>query len=143
MAGWVLWVILACAFGVGEMLSGGFFLAPFALGAALAAARGRGRRGSRLVVIVFVVASLLSLLLLRPIVRSHLRMPPAIRTGAAALIGKQAIVLERIANGEGVGIVKIDGEVWTARSLYDDEEIEPGARVEVVDIKGATALVSE
>jgi membrane protein implicated in regulation of membrane protease activity len=38
MAGWVLWVILACAFGVGETLSGGFFLAPFALGAALAAA---------------------------------------------------------------------------------------------------------
>jgi hypothetical protein len=35
MAGWVLWVILACAFGVGEMLSGGFFLAPFALGAGL------------------------------------------------------------------------------------------------------------
>ena len=44
-------------------------------------------------------------------------MPPQIRTGAAALIGKQAIVLERIVNDEGVGCVRIDGEVWTARSL--------------------------
>ncbi len=142
MDGWVLWVIVACAFGVGETLSGGFFLAPFALGAALAAA-GDAVAGGAAGIIVFVVASLLTLVLVRPIVRSHLRMPPAIRTGAAALVGKQAIVIERIANAEGVGIVKIDGEVWTARSLYDDQEIEPGARVEVVEIKGATALVSE
>jgi membrane protein implicated in regulation of membrane protease activity len=139
---WLLWVILAGAFGVGEMLSGGFFLAPFALGAVLAAA-GDKVAGSAVGVIVFIVTSLLTLVLVRPIVRSHLRMPPAIRTGAAALVGKQATVLERISNSEGVGIVKIDGEVWTARSLYDDDEIETGARVEVVDIKGATALVTE
>ena len=142
MAGWVLWVILACAFGVGEMLSGGFFLAPFALGAAVAAVADAIAGGAASIV-VFVVASLLTLLLVRPIVRSHMRMPPPLRTGARALIGRQAIVLERIVNSEGVGIIKIDGEVWTARSLYDDQEIEPGARVEIVDIKGATALVSE
>lgn len=142
MAGWVLWVILACAFGVGEMLSGGFFLAPFAAGALLAAA-GAAAAGTGVAVVVFVLASLLALVVVRPVVRSHTRMPPALRTGAAALVGKQAIVLERIANGEGVGIVKIDGEVWTARSLFDDQEIEVGAHVEVVDIKGATALVTE
>jgi membrane protein implicated in regulation of membrane protease activity len=139
---WLLWVILAGAFGVGEMLSGGFFLAPFALGAILAAA-GDAVAGSAVGVIVFVIASVLTLVLVRPIVRSHLRMPPSIRTGGAALVGKAATVVERISNAEGVGIVKIDGEVWTARSLYDDQEIEPGTRVEVVDIKGATALVTE
>ncbi len=52
-------------------------------------------------------------------------------------------MLERIANDEGVGCVKIDGEVWTARSLDEDHVIERGTRVEVVDIKGATALVME
>jgi membrane protein implicated in regulation of membrane protease activity len=52
-------------------------------------------------------------------------------------------VLERIANHEGVGCVKIDGEVWTARALDEDEVIEAGTRVHVVQIKGATALVSE
>jgi membrane protein implicated in regulation of membrane protease activity len=42
-----------------------------------------------------------------------------------------------------VGCVKIDGEIWTARSLYEDQVIEPGTPVEVVQIKGATALVTE
>ena len=142
MPGWLIWVILACACGVGEMLSGGFFLAPFALGGFLAAA-GQAVGGTAVAVIVFAVASALSLVLIRPVVRAHTRMPPALRTGAAALIGKRAMVLERIANDEGVGLVRIEGEVWTARSLFDDQEIEPGTQVEVVDIKGATALVTE
>jgi len=60
---------------------------------------------------------------------------------AAALVGKHALVLERIANEEGVGCVKIDGEVWTARSYAEDAVIDPGEQVEVVEIRGATALV--
>ena len=93
--------------------------------------------------IAFVVMSLMTLVLVRPVVRRHIRTPPLIRTGAAALVGRRATVLERIANDEGVGCVRIDGEVWTARSLDDDEVIEPGTVVDVVQIKGATALVSE
>jgi membrane protein implicated in regulation of membrane protease activity len=143
MSGWVLWVILACAFGVGEMLTTSFFLAPFALGAALAAVVSVAGGGSVAAVISFVVASVLVLAFVRPIARRHMKMPPQIRTGAAALIGKDAIVLERIENLEGVGCIRIDGEVWTARALYDDEVIEKGTRVQIVDIKGATALVSE
>jgi membrane protein implicated in regulation of membrane protease activity len=142
MALWVLWVVLAAAFGVGEILSGGFFLAPFALGAVFAAA-GDVIAGTAVSVVVFVLVSILTLAVVRPIVRSHTKLPPATRTGAAALVGKQATVLERIANTEGVGLVRIDGEVWTARSLFDDQVIEPGTRVDVVDIKGATALVTE
>jgi membrane protein implicated in regulation of membrane protease activity len=142
MSGWVLWVIVACAFGIGEMLTAGFFLAPFAIAAAVAAAADAAV-GSTASWIAFIVVALMTLVLVRPVVRSHLKMPPQIRTGAAALVGKQALVLERIANEEGVGCVKIDGEVWTARSLHDDEVIERGTRVEVVDIKGATALVTE
>ena len=78
---------------------------------------------------------------MRPLANRHRRLPPAIRTGAAALVGRQALVLERIANLEGVGCVRIDGEVWTARSLDEDQEIAAGERVEVVAIRGATALV--
>jgi membrane protein implicated in regulation of membrane protease activity len=143
MSGWVLWVIAAAAFGIGEMLTTSFFLAPFAAGAALAAATDAAGAGGLPAWIVFVVVSLLMLAVVRPIARSHMKMPPQIRTGAAALVGKQAIVLERIVNSEGVGCVRIDGEVWTARSLNDDEVIEKGTRVEVVEIRGATALVIE
>jgi membrane protein implicated in regulation of membrane protease activity len=143
MTGWVLWVIAAGVFGVGEMLTTGFFLAPFALGAALAAAveaAGVGEAGS---LVAFILVSVLSLAVLRPIALSHLRVPPQIRTGTAALVGKQAVVLERIVNHEGVGCVRIDGEVWTARAFDDDQVYERGTRVEVVQIKGATALVME
>jgi membrane protein implicated in regulation of membrane protease activity len=143
MSGWVLWVIAAGAFGIGEMLTTSFFLAPFALGAGLAAVVDAVGAGELAAWIVFVVASLLTLLVVRPIARSHMKVPPQIRTGAAALIGKQALVLEEINNHEGVGCVKIDGEVWTARAYDDDQVIDKGARVQVVEIRGATALVSE
>jgi len=143
MQGWILWLIAACVFGIGEMLTTGFFLAPFALGAGLAALTDAVGAGDVASWVVFVLVSLLTLAIVRPIAKSHMKMPPQIRTGSAALIGKQAIVLERIVNDEGVGCVKIDGEVWTARSYDEDEVIEKGKRVQVMEIRGATALVAE
>jgi membrane protein implicated in regulation of membrane protease activity len=139
---WIPWVIAACALGIGEMHTGGLYLLPFAVGAGLAAVVSVLGVGLPLVVLVFVLASALAFGGLRPVARRHRRLPPAIRTGAAALVGHRAMVLERIANDEGVGCVKIDnGEVWTARSYDEDEVINVGERVEVVEIRGATALV--
>ena len=142
MDAWILWLIAAVVFGVGEMHTGGLYLLPFALGAALAALLSLVGAGTLASVLVFAGVSVLVVAALRPIAGRHRRLPPPIRTGAAALVGHRAMVIERIANAEGVGCVKIDGgEVWTARSLDDDEVIEAGERVDVVDIKGATALV--
>jgi membrane protein implicated in regulation of membrane protease activity len=141
MDAWVIWLIGACVLGVGEMHQGGFYLAPFALGALLAAIVSLAGAATAVTVIVFALASAFVFLTLRPVARRHRHLPPAIRTGAAALVGRPALVLERIANEEGVGCVRIDGgEVWTARS-YDDHEIDAGERVQVVEIRGATALV--
>src|ERR1019366_7037705 len=126
---------------IGEMHQGGFYLLPFAAGAALAAVVGLLGVGALLSGIVFVLASGIVFGTLRPVARRHRRLPPSIRTGAAALVGKRALVLERIANDEGVGCVRIDSEVWTARSYDEDEVIDAGERVEVVEIRGATALV--
>ena len=143
MEDWLLWLILAVVFGVGEIATLGFFLAPFAGGAAVAAlvsAVGMPFIGS---LAVFLLVSVILLLALRPLARSQRRLPPSIRTGTAALVGKNATVVERIANDEGVGCVKIDGDVWTARAFMDDETYEPGTRVQVVEIRGATALVSD
>jgi membrane protein implicated in regulation of membrane protease activity len=138
---WIVWLIVACVLGIGEMHQGGFYLAPFAAGAALAAIVGLLGVGALLSSIVFLASSAIVFGTLRPVARRHSRLPPSIRTGAAALVGKPAIVIERIANDEGVGCVKIDGEVWTARSYDEDEVIDAGERVEVVEIRGATALV--
>src|ERR1700689_1207808 len=143
MSGWLLWVIAMAGLGIGGMGTTGFFLAPFAIGAALAAVVPVAGAPELAGWIVFVFASIATLGVVRPIAIRHMHVPAAIRTGAAALGGKRAVVLERIANNEGVGCVKIDGEVWTARSLDDDLVIDPGTVVEVVQIKGATALVAE
>jgi membrane protein implicated in regulation of membrane protease activity len=143
MEDWLLWLILAVIFGIGEIATLGFFLAPFAGGAAVAAvasAAGMPFVGS---IAIFLVISVILLAALRPLARSHRRMPPQIRTGTAALVGRHATVLERIANHEGVGCVRLEGEVWTARAYDEDEVIEQGRRVQVIEIRGATALVSE
>jgi membrane protein implicated in regulation of membrane protease activity len=142
MGFWVIWLVAACALGVGEMHQGGFYLAPFAVGAGLAAVAGLLGVGALLSAIVFAAASAIVFTTLRPVAQRHRHLPPSIRTGAAALVGRPALVLERIANDEGVGCVKIDGgEVWTARSYDEHEVIDAGERVEVVEIRGATALV--
>jgi membrane protein implicated in regulation of membrane protease activity len=138
---WIVWLVAACLLGIGEMHQGGFYLAPFAAGAALAAIVSLLGVGAPLSLVVFLISSAIVFATLRPVARRHRRLPPAIRTGAAALIGRKAVVLERISNDESVGCVKIDGEVWTARSFDDEEVFDPGERVEVVEIRGATALV--
>jgi membrane protein implicated in regulation of membrane protease activity len=142
MDAWILWLVAACILGVGEMNTGGLYLLPFAVGAALAGVVSLIGVSAVLTAIMFVATSAIVFGALRPVARRHRRLPPAIRTGAAALIGRRATVLERIANDEGVGCVRIEGgEVWTARSYDEDEVIDVGERVEVVEIRGATALV--
>jgi membrane protein implicated in regulation of membrane protease activity len=141
MPEWIAWLVAAGVLGWGELHTGALYLAPFAAGAVAAAVVSLVGVGTAASVIVFGASSLLTLAALRPVARRHRRLPPPIRTGAAALVGRGAVVLERIANREGVGCVKIDGEVWTARSYDEDDVIDAGERVEVVEIRGATAMV--
>ena len=141
MPAWVIWMIAAGALAVGEIFSLSFFLGPVALAAVLAAVAALAGAGAALQILVFTLASAASLLLLRPIARRHLHTPAQIRTGTAALIGERAVVIDQVdANG---GTVKLKGEIWTARTYDEDEVLEPGARVHVMQIEGATALVSE
>jgi membrane protein implicated in regulation of membrane protease activity len=138
---WAVWVVLAAALAVGEVFTLTFLLgliAAAALAAAVAAALGAG-----LVVqlIVFIAVSIASIALLRPIAKAHLRTPVRLRTGTAALVGARAVVVERV-DDDG-GRVRIGGEEWSARSFVDGQVIEPGTRVEVAQIEGATALVLE
>ena len=142
MPAWLLWVIIALGLTVGEILTPGlFFLGPVAVGAVASAAVAAAGLGWLAQLIVFVAGAGASLAVLRPIARAHLRMPHAIRTGAAALEGAQCVVLERVdASG---GRVKIGGEVWSARAYDESQVLEPGQRCEVMKIEGATALVYE
>ena len=142
MPAWLIWAIVAVLLSVGEIATPGlFFLGPVALAAVAAGIVALFGIGAVLQLVVFIAGSVASVLFLRPLARRHLHMPAALRTGAAALEGTRAIVLQRVdANG---GRVRIGGEEWSARAFMEDGVYEPGARVEVVKIEGATALVYE
>jgi len=142
VTGLVLWLIAAVLLGIGELLTPGlFFLGPVALAAVGAAIMAGVGGGIVLQLIVFIGVSLASLAFLRPIARRHVHMPALTRTGTAALVGKKALVVQRVdANG---GLVRIGGEEWSARAFFEEQTLEPGARVEVAKIEGATALVFE
>jgi membrane protein implicated in regulation of membrane protease activity len=141
MDAWMFWILLAVILAAGEVMTLGFFLAPFAAGALLGAAADLAGAGAIVAVLVFLISSGLFLGLLRPVARRHMRTPAALRTGTAALVGKTATVTARV--DDGGGAVKLDGEIWTARPYDADEVYEAGSRVHVIEIRGATALVSE
>jgi len=142
VAAWLAWAIAALLLAVGEIFTPGlFFLGPVALAAVVAALVAVAGAAVWLQLVAFVAASLASLAVLRPLARAHLRMPPALRTGTAALTGAKAVVLQRV--DQTGGRVRIGGEEWSARSYMPDQVLEPGTQVEVVEIQGATALVYE
>jgi membrane protein implicated in regulation of membrane protease activity len=140
--GWVVWVVVAVALAIGEVLTPGlFFLGPVALAAVAAAIAGALGAGGAVSTIVFIVGALLSLLLLRPIARSHIRLPAISRTGTAALIGRKAVVTRQV-DAAG-GRVRIGGDEWSARAYLDGTVFAEGQTVDVIQIEGATALVAE
>jgi membrane protein implicated in regulation of membrane protease activity len=140
---WVIWIIVGCAFAAGEIMSLSFFLAPFAAGAFLAALVDVAGAPDAVSIVVFFVASALCFGFLRPVARRHRLTPPSYRSNAQALIGQTVVVQEDIDNDHGTGTVKLSGEIWTARSYVDGVVIPAGSHVDVVEIKGATALVTE
>ena len=88
---------------------------------------------------VFLLVSVLLLVLVRPVMRRRLSAGDGIPEPAKALEGKHAQVVDRITRDQGQ--VKLDGEVWTARPLNEDDSYEPGDQVTVMRIDGATAVV--
>jgi membrane protein implicated in regulation of membrane protease activity len=136
---WAVWFIAAALLLAGEIAITAFILGPIGLaafGAGLCAALGgsvEAQFGA------FAVLSVLSLALIRPIAKRHLRTQPLEqRTGAAALIGLDALVLERVDRDHGQ--VKIEGDVWSARSRQHDDVFEPGARVVVDSVHRGTIV---
>jgi membrane protein implicated in regulation of membrane protease activity len=138
MAAWI-WLIAALVLAGAEALTGDLFLLMLS-GGAVASAGAHLAFGSFLVDgIVFLVVSVLLLLLVRPALRKRFAAGTGLPEPMKALEGKSALVLDRVARHEGQ--VKLDGGVWTARPLDDNDVYEPGDHVTVMRIDGATAVV--
>jgi membrane protein implicated in regulation of membrane protease activity len=132
-------MVIAAALGVAELVSLTLSLGLFAVAAVAAALVGLAGLPPAAQVGVFAVVSVAGLGLVRPIAARHIRQPPALRSGVAALVGREALTLTQVT--KHAGRVRIGGEEWTARP-YDPEVVIPeGAAVDVLAIEGATALV--
>jgi membrane protein implicated in regulation of membrane protease activity len=141
MPDWVAWAVAAAVLAAGEAATAALVLGPVALAAAIAAIVAAAGASVPIQVLAFILGSVAALGILRPIASRHMKTPPHMRTGTAALVGCSATVLEQV-DRDG-GRVKIGGEIWSARSYDDDQVIGPGDRVEVLQIEGATALVAK
>jgi membrane protein implicated in regulation of membrane protease activity len=136
---WQAWLIVSLLLAGAEAATLDLTLLMMAAGALAGCGVAAIGLGGALQVVVAAVVAVGMLAFVRPNVVKRLHAGPTIRTGPAALVGTNAFVLERVT--ETSGRVKLNGEVWTARSLDETVAIEPGARVSVAQIDGATAVV--
>ncbi|MCX4746031.1 NfeD family protein [Kitasatospora sp. NBC_01287] len=139
MDSWVWWLLVAVGLGIPLVITvlpefGLFALG--AVGAAIAAGVGADVVWQ---FVTFLVVSVSMLVVVRPIAYRKLDRGPQIRMGIEALRGARATVQERV--DQHGGRIKLNGEVWSARTLHPDRVYEPGQQVDVVEIQGATALV--
>lgn len=138
---WLWWVGAALALGLIEIASLDLvftMLAAAAIAAAVAAYLGLG---FPLQVIVFVVAALTLLALLRPLLLRRLNLSgPAVPTNSDANVGQRAEVITQVTDRSGT--VKLRGEEWSARTEDPAQPFMPGQIVQVVRIDGATAVVA-
>jgi membrane protein implicated in regulation of membrane protease activity len=92
--------------------------------------------------IVFVVVSIITLIITRPLVKKYVK-PKGERTNADRVLEQPGIVIEKIDNDAPTGQVRAaDGQLWSARST-DGSVIEEGAQVTVKRIEGVKLIVAE
>lgn len=139
MEAWVVWLIVAGILGIAEVLTLTFALGVIAAAALVAGFIGVIGLPLAVQLAAFAVAAGAGVGFIRPIALRHIRQPPPLRSGTAALVGREAFTLTEVTRLDGR--VKIGGEEWTARPYDPDVVIPQGAFVDVLAIEGATALV--
>jgi membrane protein implicated in regulation of membrane protease activity len=138
---WAAWLAAAFLLGLAELMSLDLVLLMLAGGALVGMLVSLTPAGVPVQILAAAMASISMLLLVRPNIVRRLHSGPDLRTGPAALVGREGFaVAEVTVHG---GQVKLAGEVWSARPYDDDDVIPVGAKVEVFEIRGATAYVHE
>jgi membrane protein implicated in regulation of membrane protease activity len=136
---WLIWLVLAVVLGLAETFT--LTAALGVLGAAALVPALLAALGLPLAVqlAVFAAAAAAGVILVRPVALRHMREPQLIRFGVEALVGKRAYVVREVSDRDG--LVRIDGDEWTARAFDDTTVIPVGAAVDVMRISGTTAYV--
>jgi len=136
--GWMWWTVAAVLLLLAETATATLACAMAAIGAAVAAVLGLLGVGIYGQLPAFVLVSVGLIAFIRPAVMRHQALP-GLRTGVAALVGRDALVTSRV--DAHAGQIKLSGQTWTARAADPEAVFEPGSVVHVAEIDGATAVV--
>jgi membrane protein implicated in regulation of membrane protease activity len=137
--GWQTWLIVSLLLAGAEMTTLDLSLLMLAVGAGAGCVVAAVGFNVVFQVVVAAVVAVALLGLVRPNMVKRLHAGPTLQNGPGALVGKSGLVLERVT--AETGRVKLMGEVWSARTLEESATIEPGEKVGVAQIDGATAVV--
>lgn len=139
--GWLWWIGLALALGVIEMLTVDLMFLMLGGGAIAGAVAGALGAPLWAQVVVAAIVALVLLMLVRPLVKRRMdEHIPKIKTNAAAQVGRIGTVVSEVSHR--AGRIKLQGEVWTARTVDPQAALSEGVPVQVVRIDGATAVVA-
>jgi membrane protein implicated in regulation of membrane protease activity len=137
---WETWLGLTILLGVAEMFSLDFVLLMLAGGAAVGMLAAMVGAPFALQVVLASAAALAAVTLVRPNVVRRMQTGPDLALGHGKLVGQQGLVTERITS-MSPGRIRLAGEIWSAQPYDDTLIIEPGETVDILQIKGATAMV--
>lgn len=136
---WLIWLVIAVTLGVAEVFTTTAALGVLGGAAVLPAALALFGIPLPIQLVTFAFAAAAGIVLVRPVALRHMQRPQLERFGIDALVGKRAYVVREVTDQDG--LVRIDGEEWTARSFDESTVIPVGAAVDVMRISGTTAFV--
>lgn len=139
MALWLIWLVVAVVLGVAEIFTLTAALGVLAGAALVPAVLAAIGLPLAVQLVAYAVAAAAGVVLVRPVALRHMRQPSVEQFGIDALIGKRAYVVREVTDRDG--LVRIDGEEWTARTFDHATAIPVGAAVDVMRISGTTAFV--
>lgn len=138
---WHIWLIIAGVCFIIEMMTVGFFVFWFGIGALLTMIVSLIFPDNLILqATTFVISSTLLIFLTKPLVNKLQKSDKKVATNAYSVIGKKGIVTQDINETHGVGQIKVAGEVWSAKTT-DGSTIEKGTQIEVIKIDGVKAVV--
>ena len=137
---WCFWLIAAGIFFIVEMATTGFLIFWLGIGALLAMITSFITNSIVVQTIVFVVTSCILIPLTKPLADKFTNKK-TVATNSYSLIGKHGIVLSDINPIEATGLVKVNGETWSAKS-ENGEIISKDTQIEVLSIDGVKLIVS-
>jgi len=132
-----IWIGAAAIFSVGEIFTAGFFMLPFAFGAAAAVPLAWLGVNEIVQLVTFLGVSIISLLLIQRFMKLSDEQQPAV--GANRFSGSTGLVIEAIDRAAGIGRVRVETENW--RATTDGAPIPVGTEVRIIEIRGTRMVV--